>query len=61
MQLAQPHRIQPPAFGAIHQFERLRERLGVRASRQGRELVEDAEFHYWRPLRMDDTVSLHAR
>ena len=45
MQLAQPHRIESPALGAIHQLEGLRECLGVGPSRQGRELVEDAEFH----------------
>ena len=45
MQLAEPHRIEAPAFGAVHELERLRERLRVGSSRQGRELMEDTEFH----------------
>jgi hypothetical protein len=48
MQLAQPHCIKAPAFGAIHQLEGLRECLRVGPSRQGRKFMEDAEFHYGR-------------
>ena len=45
MQFTEPHRIEPPTFGTVDQVEGLCERIGVGPSRQGRELVKDAEFH----------------
>ena len=45
MQLGEPHRVEPPALGAVHQLERLVEGRRVGLPGHGRELVEDAELH----------------
>ncbi len=51
MKLHPPHHIQPPAFGAVADVERLGEGFGNRPVHQGGELVEDAERHGGRPFR----------